>query len=688
MPELLLELGTEELPASFVEKAYNDLLGHISVALKEAGVLTNSGVAFGTPRRLIISIPNLLWRQEDQIKEMRGPSLKGAFDAEGNPTPALIGFCRGQGADPKDVRKDDQYVWVSKKILGRNTAELLAEALPKAIRSLTFEKSMRWGAARMRFARPIRWILATLDGQTIPFEVEGVESGNESRGHRFYHPENFIATTTNELVDELRSRKVQTDPSVRRETIVQQATAVANGVPDLPEDLVEENVFLTEWPTAICGQFRTEYLELPEAVLVIAMAKHEKMFPVRDHDGKLTDRFVFIRNSGEDDSVRAGCEWVLNARFNDAKFFYDEDRKCMFEEFLNKTEGILFQQKLGTVRARAERLATLSQEVARQTTPSDDSELEYAYKAGLLCKADLSTGLVGELPALQGIIGGSYARREGITEAVCWAIASHYDLSKNQDPTNVNGRTAVRVLIADQLDKLAGYLGLGLVPNGSSDPFALRRAATLLIEAAWLWPGEFPDYASLFELALRQYAIQSVELNHDGACAALEEVFASRYTSMLPEIRRDLLDASIETPSDPRKVKFRIKCLERLISDQTLVQTATRPLNIVAAAIKKDLEFAKDDPLGSVHLPNLQSEEGINLYNALTLREAELGRAIKNEDVESAAKIIADLVGPINSFFDNTMIMVEDDEVRFARLTLLNAVTQQLLSVGNFGKLE
>src|SRR5579862_373170 len=452
MPELLLEVGTEELPATAVRRAYTELGARLASALEEAGVLEpgKSPTTMGTPRRSIVSFPELAARQPDTEKEQRGPGLKAAYDAEGKPTQALLGFCRGQGVEVGDLRDDGQYVWVTKKVKGVDTVELLSEILPKAIKALTFDKTMRWGTGRLRFARPIRWILASFGGKLVPFEIEGVATGLQSYGHRFYSPEAFSASSFAELLKGLRERHVEPDPKSRKQRIVEGAVKVAEGAPDLPEGLVDENTFLTEWPTAIEGRFSPDFLELPSSVLVTAMAKHEKMFPVRDAEGKLTNRFVFVRNSGEDGSVRKGCEWVLNARFNDAKFFFEEDRKFKLDEFLAKTEGILFQEKLGTVRQRAERLRALAPLMV--PLPGESGEIGFAETAGLYAKADLATGLVSELASLQGVIGGEYARREGFADPVCWAIASQYDLSKNPKPDCPGGRTAVRLVMADQLD--------------------------------------------------------------------------------------------------------------------------------------------------------------------------------------------------------------------------------------------
>lgn len=689
MPELLLEVGCEELPATFVRKAYTDLAQRLAARLAELGVGGGEPVAMGTPRRLIVSIPDVPERQADATKPMRGPGLKAAYDAEGKPTGALLGFLRGQGVGVEAVRNDGQYVWVDKALPGRATEELLAEELPAAIRALTFEKSMRWGASRMRFARPLRWILATYGGTVVPFEIEGVASGDQSRGHRFYAPVAFEATSLGALVDGLRSRKVEPDASKRRKMIEDGAHAVAApGQPDLSESLVEENTFLTEWPTPIQGEFRASFQGLPEPVLVTAMAKHEKMFPVRE-DGKLTNRFVFVRNSGQDDAVRAGAEWVLNARFNDAKFFAEGDAGLSLDDFLDRTEGILFAERLGTVRQRAGRLATLAAEVAA-FTGADTAETELARQAGLYAKADLATGLVSELASLQGIIGGEYARRQGLPESVAFALAHQYDPSSIGEPSTPETRTAWRLVIAEALDKLAGYLGLGLSPSGSSDPYALRRAATQLTEAAWGWPTALESFDVPFGVALGLY--EDVELDTRLAQASFHELFLNRYPTLLSDVRHDVLGAAVVEGSEttrPQGVRFRSRVLTRLVAENpAFVTTATRPLNLVRSAAKKGFDYGVDDPLRRAEHSALESAEGLDLLQSLSERDAPLAEAVAAEDADRTIRLLVELEDPINRFLDGAMILVDQPEVRYARLTLLWATSTLLLRAGDLAKLE
>lgn len=684
MQELLFELGCEELPASFVRRAYEQLEREIVSRLDEANLGHGASQSLGTPRRLIVQVRDIADRQPDQVKEMRGPSVKAAFAPDGAPTPALQGFCRGQDVAVEDVRNDGEYVWVSKTIVGRDAREVLAEVLPEAVAALTFEKTMRWGSGRMRFARPIRWILASLGGQVVPFVLEGVPAGLESRGHRFNHPDPFEATRFEELVERLREREVEPDPAARERRIREGAMTVATGGVDLSESLVDENVFLTEWPVALEGSFREDFLELPAPVLVTAMAKHERFFPIRDGSGRVTNRFVSIRNGGVDDVVRTGNAWVLNARFNDAKFFFDEDKKSRLDDFLAKTAGMMFQEKLGSVRKRADRLAQLAEALAR-ATGGNEEEAGWSREAGRYAKADLTCGLVSELPSLQGVIGGEYARREGMPEPVCAAIAGQYGA-----PNETLGGTGILLIVADQLDKLAGYLGIGLAPSGSSDPYGLRRAATTVIEAAWLGSGV--EIAAAFDTALEGYAEQGIDVDRDTALSALEALFGYRYAALMADVRHDVLDAATAGGSamilDPVGVRFRVGALTKCADDEAFVQTARRPQNIVDAAIRKgQWTMPPSDPLEAA-AGRLDSPEGDALGAAIRrVRPQCLARRV-GEDADGLIDLLRELSDPINRFFEATMVMVDDAGVRDARLSLLAACGGLLGLVGDFSKLE
>lgn len=686
MPELLLEVGCEELPAGFLPRAVEDLRDAITSRLAGLGLGHEDPVTACTPRRLIVSIPDLVARQEDEEKTFRGPAAKAAYDASGAPTKALEGFCRGQGVAVSSAFVEGDYVWVCKQVTGRLSSELLVEVLPAAIRSLTFDKTMRWAGYRMRFARPIRWILACFDGDCVPFEIEGVASGLLSRGHRFMAPDEFSATTFVELREGLRERFVEPDWEKRRDRIVEGARAVAApGFPVLNDDLVKENTNLTEWPDALLGEFDERFLSLPEPVLTTVMAKHEKMFPVLDKSG-ITNKFVSIRNGGEEETVRKGNSWVLGNRFGDAQFFYDEDKKKSLDEFLALTERITFQADLGSVRKRADRLSELAGWIAEQTGASPEG-VECARQAGLYAKADLSTGLVSEIAALQGFVGGEYARREGHPEEVWMPIWTQYysaeDVFRGKEPlcyhSGPASHVSLAVQLADQADKLACYLGLGITASGSSDPYGLRRATAIMLEIAHDWKEQDLNIATICSQAftvLESQGIASKPLSREKMLESLAEMARQRVVSILftttrPDHVQAALGADPESVFKPKEVRGRIELIGQIATNIPLVQTLTRPLNIVSAAEKKGIEIGQRDDA------KLDSPEGVALAHALDQIQA---------NAEPVGRL-KQLAPAIHSFFENTMIMAEDPTTRNARLALLKDICTEILKVGDVSKL-
>ncbi|MBL8047521.1 MAG: glycine--tRNA ligase subunit beta [Chthonomonas sp.] len=659
MPELVFELGCEELPAGSVARASHDLARHIETALAEAGIGFERTETFATPRRLIVIMQGIDLRQPDRNTTNRGPALSSAFDADGNPTKALEGFCRGQGISPAEVRREGDYVWVDKVVAGRPSAEVLAEVLPASVRSLTFDKTMRWGASRMRFARPIRWIVAVFDGQIVNFDIEGVVSGGESRGHRFYAPQPFPVRTGGQFIRDLEAHQVQPDAAKRRAMILAGAELAPTGCQvEWSDDLIDENVYLTEWPQPLLGNWSSDYLELPEDVLITAMAKHERMFPVRQGQGKLAPHFLWIRNSGEEDTVRGGNQWVLNARFNDAKFFFDEDKKYDLNHFLGMTEAMLFQDKLGTVRQRAERLegfmdATIGGENARL--------------AGRYAKADLTTGLVGELASLQGKVGGEYARREGLAAEVCDAIGIQYVNPADAELSPL----AAGLIAADQYDKLAGYLGIGVVPSGSSDPMGLRRAATYLISLGFA--GHLDDLRVGLEIALKEYQKQGIAVDPAAANQALMTILEGRYQAMV-DARYDILNAALTEQNMVRPARV-LKAVEELTAFQASasnVETALRPVRIVNSTLEK----GHTDWLAVEAITDaaLNSAEGSALLAQL-------------KQTQPGAAGIASLCPAIHAFFESTMIMDDNADTRRARLSLAKGVRDKILEIGDLTKL-
>lgn len=702
MPELLFEVGCEELPASQVQRAFTQLRDGVLARLAETRLTHGEASAFGTPRRLILVVRDLADRQPDSVKEQRGPKVSAAYDAAGQPTKALEGFCRSQGVAPSDVRVEGEYVWVTKPVPGLSAREVLAGILPDAIRSISFDKTMRWGAGRMRFARPIRWILALLGGEVVPFEVEGVDSGNRTRGHRIMAPAEFEVRSFEEFATKLRGTYVEFDPARRRERILAGAHDLwpkNQGTIEADDAILDENVYLTEWPMPSLGAFDDSFLELPESVLIVAMKKHEKFLPLRDVQGKLAPNFISIRNSGDEDTVIRGNQWVLAARFNDARFFFEEDTKerPTLPRFAAKLDRILFQERLGSLAHKAERLVSLCDTIAAQLCLSDE-ERAWAARAAALAKADLAAGLVMELPALQGIVGAEYAQRDGEPSAVCDAIRHHY--GPEVPPSDAGSRLARVLMAADRIDTLCGYLGLGIVPSGSSDPFGLRRATHMLIVNGQAWPQErpFPDLQAMVSWALSAYRTQGHDFSMSDVMKSLGELAMGRYEHLYDGMRHDLLAAVLGAGwEDPAKVASRATLITQRAARPGFVEyvrTATRPGNIARAAASKGIEAGTIPPIASA-MNRLQSVDSTLFEHeaeAVLLRAAidttpEATRLAEQRNYEGLYDLLhARLAAPIGAFFDSVMVMTEDVARRDNRLRLLSVLASLYIELADFSK--
>lgn len=673
MADVIFELGCEELPASFVERSLAQLAAGISAGLTQARIEFGAVESYATPRRLIVGVHDVKDRQPDQTKEVRGPGVKAAFDAQGNPTKALEGFLRSQGGSMDQVRQEGDYTWLTVFEPGQPTIALLPNLIGEAVKAMTFDKTMRWGTSRMRFARPIRWMTCLFGSDVIPVEIEGVKADRYSRGHRFDFPEQFEVTSLSQLLSELRKRNVEPDAIARRNKILTESSSVANsagGVPDLIQDLIEENSYLTEWPTAHVGRFAEGYLELPEQVVVTAMAKHERFLPIRTEEGKLMNAFVSIRNAGDEATVRAGNEWVLNARLNDAKFFYDEDRRLSLDEFLAKTKRMAFQDKLGTVRQRADRLSELCARIARDLK-IDES---LARKAGLYAKADLATGLVGELASLQGQVGGTYAAREGFPPEVCAAIQGHYDLSAIEAPTTLAEKLRLTLVLADAIDKIVGFMGVGHSPSGSSDPFGLRRAATTVILVSLAWDG-IGDLAPWLEASTILYGQQAIDLPV-AISPVLADVLASRYDALFEELPHDVRRSVIAVGNleNPQLVKFRFDVASQIKADSELVETLSRPINLAKSVVQKGGAI---DPQVRGNLDSAEGDALSSLVDAATATvSAELGT-----NGTAVLGALQSVKSATHTFFESTMVMAEDEAVRAARLGLVARIRDLVGSV-------
>lgn len=617
---------------------------------------------YGTPRRLIAIGNQVATNQAPTTKETRGPAKSACFDAQGQPTQAFLGFCRGQGIQPDQAEfrtlGDAEYAFAVKQDAGLPAIEALAKALPDKILSMTFPKTLRWGEGNIRFARPVRWIVALFGNQVIDFEIAGARSGRLSRGHRFARPEEFEAAAPTEFLAQLKTKGVIADPKQREETIQRASKEAAeriNGNLLLDDDLLEENVYLTENPQPILCEFDREFLALPRACLVSAMRKHEKFIPIEDRQGRLMPNFVSVTNGGDPDTVKKGNEWVMMARFNDAKFFFEEDRKRNLRDFLPDLERILYQQKLGTIADKVRRMEKIAQQFA---------QLPQGIAA--FCKADLATQMVMEFPDLQGAIGREYALLDGIDPAIAQAIEEHYRPRYSLDvlPDSALGAA---LAVADKIDALVGYVGLGFMPKGSTDPYGLKRAANGCVELLAAHP-DFPVLSQLSQWAYEAYQEQGVELKpFEQLYTDLQSLFYARLDAFLQEIgiRYDIARAVLN--GDEAPVNDYIQRAEVLQSFggpdfEARVQTATRPANILSAALKKGI--AIDADLTKVDASLFEHPTERALHESLQSMP-------KTEDPEELWEALRKLEEPINALFDAVMVMDEDAHKRDNRLTLL-----------------
>ncbi len=692
---LLLEIGCEEIPAAFMRSALEQLRARLEETLRDSRLPFETVRVYGTPRRLIALADSVATHQTPEERVVRGPAKRACFDAEGKPTQALLGFARSQGVELDQVQfvetPQGEYAIVQKRDEGQPAVTVLANALPALIREMSFPKTLRWGTHKLRFGRPIRWIVAMLGEQAIEFELDGIPSGRFSRGHRFRAPEPFEVRSPETFLQQLREVWVMADPEERKALIREEAFRLAREVdaqPLISDDLLEENTFLVEYPHLLRGAFPEAFLRLPAPVLISAMKKHEKFFPLVNAEGRLLPGFISVYNNGKPDHVREGNEWVLIARFNDASFFFEEDLKQPLEAFVQGLERMLFQQKLGTLADKTRRLQRLAERLAR-ALDWDQPTRECLLRAAFLCKADLATQMVMEFPDLQGIIGEEYAVRSGEPLCVARAIAEHYQpRTADDEPPRTPAGRALAVL--DRIDTLVGYVGLGYLPKGSSDPFGLRRAAAGVVEIL----AEEPDYPTLSELvqvAHDEYRAGGVALKPLPAVQTdLRTLFYSRLEALLEEqgVRYDLIRAALGGGWDDSVYGFvqRARLLQAHRDEPTfraLVLTATRPANIIAAARKKNINALAS--LNEVDPTLFEHEVESRLYAVLQSLTPQFEALAYRHDYGTLYTLLQEQLGePVNRLFDHVLVMAEDEALRRNRLNLLACANRLYLALADF----
>ncbi|MDX2096215.1 MAG: glycine--tRNA ligase subunit beta, partial [Leptolyngbyaceae cyanobacterium bins.59] len=638
MATFLLEVGTEELPASFIDSALDQWRSRIPQALAEAYLTPEAIEFYGTPRRLSVLIQGLPDRQPDLEEEVKGPPAQAAFK-DGQPTQAAKGFALKQEVDLSalEIRPTEKgdFVFVKKTIVGRPLTEILTDQVPIWITSLEGKRLARWGDGDLRFSRPIRWLVALVDGDLLPLTLENgseaVSSGRLSRGHRVLSPHPVMISHASAYLESLRSAFVEPDPEQRRDRIQAEVQATAQklgGYASIPEGLLQEVTNLSEWPSAVAGRFEEGFLELPSEVTITVMESHQRYFPVlkQPESKELLPYFITVSNGDptKAEVIAAGNERVIRARLSDGKFFYDADRTQSLEAYLPRLEKVTFQEDLGSVRAKVDRIVSLAGKIADQLQVSETDRTQI-QRAALLCKADLVTQMVGEFPELQGVMGQKYALTSGEPEAVATAIFEHYLPRGAGDllPATLAGQV---VGLADRLDTLVGIFGLGMIPSGSSDPFALRRAANAVVNITWA--ANLPlNLLALLESLTQEFLSQRPAKG--SLFEQLKEFFLQRCRSLLLEDRQidyDLVNAVLGE-NDPEytervlqdllDLRDRATFLQSLREDGTLAQIYETVNRASRLAKQGNLGTDQLDPITVIQSDFLKQPSEQAFYKAL-----------------------------------------------------------------------
>lgn len=685
--ELFFEIGCEEIPAGFIPRAMAEMEAIVTRELTNARLSFGEVRTLGTPRRLALVVNAIPAVQPDAEITATGPSRKAAYDADGKPTKAAEGFARGQGVDVAELKivttEKGEYIAVTKQETGRPTHLILAEILAKLVAEIPFKKSMRWGDLEVRFARPIHWIVALFDGSVVPFSFGNIESGSISRGHRFMANTPFPVRDYAHYLEECGRHFVIPDPERRKEIIRRETHRVAEAagghlLPD--EGLLEEVTYLAEYPSAVAGTFPAEFLKVPREVLITSMRSHQRYFSIVDGGGNLMPGFITINNTlTEDPSVVVkGNERVLRARLSDARFFFEEDQKVKLAARVESLKGVVYQQKLGTSYEKMERFRQLAKWLAIGLKPDDNGLFDKVYQAATLCKADLVSGMVGEFPEVQGIMGREYALLEGIDPAVANAIAEHYL------PTQAGGElpssdTGAFVSLADKMDTICGCFGVGLIPTGSADPYALRRAAlgiiNILLCKNYRQPlnGFIKSSLDLLEPKLTR---GRAEVHGD-----VLEFFRGRFVNLLGEqYPADVVDAAVSADFDDLvEVKDRIAAL---------AEFKTRPdFEPLAVAFKRVGNIIKEGTDAPVDPALFQDAAEGALHEAFQSVKSSVDAKIVAGAWLEALTGIATLRGPVDAFFDQVMVMAEDEKIRANRLALLTAIARMFGRIADFARI-
>lgn len=713
MEKLLFEIGTEEIPAKFMPGILKQLKELAAAKMQELRIPFEDITVYGTPRRMAFIAGGVAETQADVVVEAKGPSVKIAY-VSGAPSKAAQGFARGQGVDVKDLVVRDNYVYAVKHLAGQPVVELLPGLLMDILTSLSFPKTMRWADYEFRFVRPIRWMVALFGDQIIPVEICGVKSGKFSMGHRFMQQSLKAAAESHGLLSAALSKVgnkvysalagvkgaveipsagdykkvmydnfVMVDQDERRALILQQIKDLAaqnGGEAEINEDLLEEVNYLVEWPTALCGKFEEKFLSLPKECIITPMREHQRYFPVLDEDGNLLNKFITVRNGGSEhlDIVTHGNERVLRARLSDAEFFFNEDRAIKLEDRLEKLKTVSFQEGLGNMYDKSERLVKMAEMLRFAiNTPVDEEELR---RCALLCKTDLVTGMVIEFTELQGVMGREYALLDGEKPEVATGIFEHYlpRFAGDALPATTIGRI---VGIGDKLDNICATFSRGLAPTGSQDPYALRRQAlgviNILLEANY--------HISLAKIIAGTLYLLDIKPEETGKLVPqIMEFFKQRLRNLLMDqgIRYDVIDAVFADKRNDDMVDLAVRCkaLAAYVeagNAEPLVQVSVRVSNL-CKKIEKEVAIS-----GAL----FKDESENKLHEVVAAISKEIIPEIVLYDYAAVLKAGEKVIEPVNNFFDNVMVMDEDENVKNNRLAMLEEVRGIVNAVGDLSLL-
>ncbi|MDM8111642.1 glycine--tRNA ligase subunit beta [Phascolarctobacterium faecium] len=713
MEKLLFEIGTEEIPAKFMPGILKQLKELAAAKMQELRIPFEDITVYGTPRRMAFIAGGVAETQADVVVEAKGPSVKIAY-VSGAPSKAAQGFARGQGVDVKDLVVRDNYVYAVKHLAGQPVVELLPGLLMDILTSLSFPKTMRWADYEFRFVRPIRWMVALFGDQIIPVEICGVKSGKFSMGHRFMQQSLKAAAESQGLLSAALSKVgnkvysalagvkgaveipsagdykkvmydnfVMVDQDERRALILQQIKDLAaqnGGEAEINEDLLEEVNYLVEWPTALCGKFEEKFLSLPKECIITPMREHQRYFPVLDEDGNLLNKFITVRNGGSEhlDIVTHGNERVLRARLSDAEFFFNEDRAIKLEDRLEKLKTVSFQEGLGNMYDKSERLVKMAEMLRFAiNTPVDEEELR---RCALLCKTDLVTGMVIEFTELQGVMGREYALLDGEKPEVAAGIFEHYlpRFAGDALPATTIGRI---VGIGDKLDNICATFSRGLAPTGSQDPYALRRQAlgviNILLDANY--------HISLAKIIAGTLYLLDIKPEETGKLVPqIMEFFKQRLRNLLMDqgIRYDVIDAVFADKRNDDMVDLAVRCkaLAAYVeagNAEPLVQVSVRVSNL-CKKIEKEVAIS-----GAL----FKDESENKLHEVVAAVSKEIIPEIVLYDYDAVLKAGEKVIEPVNTFFDNVMVMDEDENVKNNRLAMLEEVRGIVNAVGDLSLL-